>query len=367
MKTKHVTIILLVMILTSTITGCGPSPEAIATMTASAWTPTPKPTATPLPTPTATPIPYDITVKVTDAEDNPVLGARVILAGDDAPVLTNESGEATSTNLPAPDGSIEIVASGYFALNQTLNLSRGPNELVFVLERDPNGLLPSQACAVSETPLYIEDFQDGHAQGMDVVEFKAGGWFIGPSPELAENLVMTLSLPDSYLGKVTPNEQAELRDAKFDNAVLRFRLHVTGPGTYIFFWQAVTEPYQASAGQVEGSRYMIHLGTTYGGRGDRASALVREQPPVANFVIADRAVEFLKLNAWYLVEISTFDGNTKIWLDGKEIMDYVDPQPMPGGGFGIAADLVKTGAIAYYDNLSVCGLSAPFATIYTTP
>lgn len=365
MKTK--TILIVIVMLAISLVSCGPSPEQAATMTASAWTPTPKPTSTPTATPTSTPVPYDLTVRITDADGNPVSGASVLLDGEEIPALTSETGEAAWLNLSAPDGSLAVAAPGYFASGQTFSLSRGPNGVIVALERDPNGLLPSQACAAGETPLYIEDFQDSHAQGMNVVEFKAGGWSIGPSPELAENLVMTLSLPDSYLGKVTPNEQAELSEAKFDNAVLRFHVLVTGPGTYIVFWQSVTEPYQASAGQVDWSRYMIHLGTSYGGRGDRASAMIREQPPVAGFIIGDRAVEYFKFNVWYLVEISTFDGNVKVWLDGKEIMDYVDPQPMPGGGFGFAADLVKSGAIAYYDNLSVCGLNAPFTSLYVAP
>lgn len=362
---KYVSLLLFLLMLV--VTSCGPSPEAIATMTASAWTPTPLPTATPTNTATATPIPYDLTVKVLDGDGNPVSGANLALSDSGAPVLADENGVASWTNLPAPDGSLTVSAPGYFASEQTFSLSRGPNEVSVSLERDPNGLLATQACAPGESVLYIEDYQDANAQGMQVVNFNAGGWSIGSAPELAENLVMTLALPDSYSGRVTPNEQAEVTDAKFENAVLRFRINVTGPGTYIFYWQSVNEAYETGAGQADWSRYQIHLGTTAGGRGDRASALLREQPPIAPIIIAGRAVEYLKPNLWYLVEISTFDGNTKIWLDGNEIMDYVDPQPMPGGGFGFAADLVQTGAVAYYDNMSVCQLNAPFNTIFTTP
>ncbi|MCC6299288.1 MAG: carboxypeptidase regulatory-like domain-containing protein [Anaerolineales bacterium] len=365
MKTKS--FLILVVWLAMIVVSCGPSPEQVATMTASAWTPTPKPTSTPTATPTSTPIPYDLTVRVTDADGNPLNGASVLLDGEENPLLTGETGEAAWTNLSAPDSSVTIAASGYFASDQSFSLSRGPNEVIVSLERDPNGLLASQACAPGETVLYIEDFQDGHAQGLDVVEFKAGGWSIGAAPDLAENSVMTLALPDSYRGRVTDNEQAQLTGQAFENGVWRFRILVTGPGTYIFYWQTVEQPYQTSLGEARSSRYMIHLGTKYGGRGDRASALVRQQPPLSDFIIADRAVEYLKSKTWYFVEISTFDGNTKVWLDGKEIMDYMDPQPMPAGSFGIAADLVSAGAVAYYDNMSVCGMSAPFVSLYTAP
>lgn len=348
------------MIVPLLFAGCGPSPEAVATMTASAWTPTPAPTAT------STPIPYDMTVRVTDADGNPIAGASVAL-GDAEPVLTDANGAASWANLPGPDGSAAIAASGYFASEQPFNLNRGPNEVVVALERDPNGLPAALACAPGEVPLYVEDFQDGNAQGMDVVNFQAGGWSIGPAPDLAENSVMTLALPDSYGGRVSENEQAGVADVFPENAVWRFRLQITGPGTYVFFWQRAQGPYQSDAGQADWSRYMIHLGTTAGGRGDRASALIREQPPVAPFVIADRIVEYLRADVWTFVEISAFEGNIKVWLNGVEVSDYADPQPMPGGGFGIAAEMVNSGAVAYYDNLSVCGLNAPFTTMYVAP
>jgi hypothetical protein len=353
-------ILLPLLIAAFVLPGCGPSPEQAATMTASAWTPTPPPTSTP------TPVPYDLNVTITDAEGAGIAGASVTL-GDSEPVITDPNGAASWTNLPAPEGALMISAQGYFASEQTFNLSRGPNDLTFALERDPNGLLPSQACAPGETPLYVEDFQDGNAQGMDVVNFKAGGWSIVPAPDLSENSVMTLALPDSYSGRVSDNEQAEVTSDVFENAAWRFRIQVTGPGTYVFFWNSARTPYQSDAGQVDWSRYMIHLGTTAGGRGDRASAVIREQPPVAPFVIADRIPEFFKPNTWYFVEISTFNGNVKVWLNGVEVSDYVDPQPMPGGGFGIAADLVKSGSIAYYDDMRVCGLSAPFTSMYVAP
>lgn len=364
MKAKS--FLILVLLLAMIVVSCGPSPEEVATMTASAWTPTPKPTSTPTATPTPTPIPYDMTVRVTDADGNPIAGASVTV-GDGDPILTDASGATSWINLDPPDGAVKVSVTGYFASEQTFSLNRGPNEVVVALERDPNGLPASLACAPGETPLYVEDFQDGNAQGMDVVNFKAGGWSIGPAPDLAENSVMTLALPDSYGGRVSENEQAGAADVFPENAVWRFRLQITGPGTYVFFWQKAQGPYPSDAGQADWSRYMIHLGTTAGGRGDRASALIREQPPVAPFVIADRIVDYLRASVWTLVEISAFEGNVKVWLNGKEVSDYVDPQPMPGGGFGIGTELVKSGAIAYYDNISVCGLSAPFASMYVAP
>lgn len=76
------------------LAACGPSPEESATMTASAWTATP--TITPSPTPT--PIPYDMTVRVTDADGNPIAGANVTV-GDGDPILTDANGATSWINL----------------------------------------------------------------------------------------------------------------------------------------------------------------------------------------------------------------------------------------------------------------------------
>ena len=86
---------------------------------------------------------------------------------------------------------------------------------------------------------------------------------------------------------------------------------------------------------------------------------------ISDFVIANRAVEFLTVDTWHFLEIGTFDEVTSVWLDGAEIMNYVDPEPLPGGIFGFAAEDVEQGAIAYYDNISVCGLNAPLASLFT--
>ena len=166
------------------------SAEQIATMTASAWTPTPRPTPTPTATPTATPIPYDLTVKVTDADGNPIAGANVAFpeSGDDAPVSTDDSGQVTWSSLGGPNGALTVAAPGYFGAEQSVSLGRGPNEVVVALERDPYGLLPSVACAPEEKSLYIEDFQDGQAQGWQAItaatEFGANnGWGLGTKEE----------------------------------------------------------------------------------------------------------------------------------------------------------------------------------------
>ena len=341
------------------LAGCGPSAEEIATMTAAAWTPTSPPTETP--------IPMQLTVHVTDQDGNPVVKANLVPPGSsvEKPVTADEAGEAVLNNVPSANGTLLVSAAGYFAAQQDLNLQPGSNELTVVLQRDPNGLSGSEACAAGENLLFIDDFQDGRAMNWEVVRLQAGGWSTGPAPDVPENLVMTLNLPGSYGGRVSDNEFATPNSGPFDNAVVRYRTWITGPGSYIASWRMATEPYQTSGGQAEaGSRYWVILGSDPDGRGPRTTALVRMQPPLSDFVVASRAVEFLAVNTWHFVEIGTFDGVTSIWLDGSEIMNYTDPEPLPSGILGFAADEVEQGAIAYFDDIRVCGLNAPNTSMY---
>lgn len=359
-------IFLLFVLIMALLAGCGSSPEEIATMTAAAWTPTPLPTATLTLTPSPTPVPFDVTVNITDQEGNPVPSALVTLseAGDGNPVATDDEGQVTWNNLPGEEGVLSVFAQGYLPAQQTLSLERGPNEVTVAIELDPYGLLPSDACMPGEIMAYAEDFQDGHAQGWDVVEYNAGGWSVDLAPDIPENTVLILNLPDSYGGMVGDNELAQLREYDFNDAVLRFRLFLTDHGSYNVYWRMATESYQTSAGQADFSRYTIFLGTTPGGRGPQTTAMSRQQEPIAGFIVAARANEFLSTNEWHFVEISTFEGVTKVWLDGMEMMEYSDPAPIPGGKMGFAANDVNSGAIAYYDDIRVCNLSTPFASMY---
>lgn len=344
MKKKIVTALIMLLIL---IAGCGPSPEEIATMTASAWTATP--TITPSPTPT--PIPYDLTLKVTDADGNAIAGASVTL-GESEPVLTDENGSVTWTNLAAPDGSLAVAAQGFFASDQTFSLDRGPNEVVLALERDPIGLLPSQACASGETLLYVEDFQDGSGQGWSEIEYFANGWLVEEFQAEPGNLVASNNNMDHH--------GHSLQGISFGDAVWRLRFFVSGRRLISFNW---LENYgiEIDGQQIDNSRYQIVLDTD--GIGIRRLTL-----PVMNIGAASGRGS--KAEIWHTIEISTFQGRTEVWLDGQKNSGYTDPKPLPGGGIGlefIPFDTAKPGTIVYFDNMSVCGLSAPFTSLYAAP
>ncbi|MBI4732391.1 MAG: carboxypeptidase regulatory-like domain-containing protein, partial [Chloroflexi bacterium] len=170
------------------LAACGPSSEQVATMTASAWTATPPP---PTETPTPTPVPYNLSVKVVDAAGIPIAGASLVFpeSGNPEPVIADDAGQFAWNNLGGPDGSLSVSAQGYIAVQQSLSLERGPNEVIIVLERDPYGLLPSTACASGETPLYFEDFQNGQSI---LAHYNDGGAPVplGPAADEAGNTVL---------------------------------------------------------------------------------------------------------------------------------------------------------------------------------
>ena len=342
-------ILLPLLVVVFVLAACGPSPEEATTMTASAWTPTPVP---PTFTPTPTPIPYDLTVLITDADGVAVSGATVTINGSDPPVFADEDGKAEWTNLPEPDGSMTITSHGYFASEQTFSLSRGPNDLTFTLERDPNGLLPAQACAAGESLLYIEDFQDNKADGWPEIDLHANGWTISEYATEPGNMVAS-------------NNSAEhpfsVMDAKtFSDAVWRVRFFVEGRRAISFNWQHNFN-FDLDGEHIDDGRYQIVVDT---GRIE----IRRLTLPVLN--IGAAGGKGAPAGAWHNIEMSTYQGDTQVWLDGKRIAGYTDPKPLPGGGIGLellSLDSSKPDTIIYFDNMSVCGLNAPFISLYTVP
>jgi len=332
---------------------CGPSPEQVATMTASAWTPTPVPTNTPPPTPTATPVPYDLTIAVTDTNGSPIAGAHVVFpeSGSDKPVMTDDAGRASWTNLNGPNVSLTVTAQGYFKGEQGAALERGPNEVTVALERDPFGLLKAEACAAGEQLLYLEDFQDGEAKDWPQINNLMEGWAIAEYPEEAGNSVAMNNSPD-HIGSGL--EWAE----NFQEAVWRVRYSVTGRRGISFNWlQNWGIEFEGQV--VDDMRYQIIVGAS-------SNEVHRLILPASNRTV-DRGYA-VKTPGWHLIEMSLYQGSLQIWIDGVLNMDSTDSAPLPAGG--IAIELFppqEPDTVVYFDDIRVCELSAPFATIYVGP
>ena len=349
MQTKSIFILFIIASLA--ISGCGSSPEEIATMTAEAWTPTPPPTAT------ATPIPDGLTVQITDQDGNPVAGASVVFpeSGDDQPVVADSGGQVSWNDLPGTGGILSISAQGYLPAQQSLNLERGPNEVIVTLQADPYGLLPSAACAAGETLVYVEDFQDGTADGWPEIQFNAPGWAVEPDPLDGSDFVISAHHSEmNGEGPIISN----LQELVFENAAWRIRYRVAdklaGNNGFSFNWLHAREPIDMGGVEVFDSRYQLPVN-------QNDFEIRRLQQPVLNFSVARGKKP--KDGEWHYVEIATYQGYTEVWFDGVRNMTYQDPETLPAGGAGLEIWLMDDTAAIYFDDISICELSAPFTSL----
>ncbi len=342
---------------------CGPSEEEQAAtsvaLTAAAATSTPTvtpthtPTPTSTPTSTATPIPYDLSVLVAGEEDASIIGASVVLAeiGDEVGAqITDDVGQVFWFDLPGEEVNLSINAQGYYTLNVTESIERGINQIAATLERDPHGLLPSEACAPSERLLYVEDFQDGKAQGWAEIEARAQGWDITPHPDSPGNWVVSNS------GAADP--QTQLEDHTFDNAVWRTRFMPVGEPNYTFNWRFVTEPYETADGLVQFSNYGIGFHYPY-------FRAFRQVVPFSEVILMD-ILRLTRSGEWHNVEIATYRGVLEVWIDGSRLLSYRDPEPLVSGPIGLELFPPEADeSIVFFDDLSVCELTGAFVPMPT--
>jgi hypothetical protein len=342
--------------------GCGPSEEEQAAtsvaLTAAAATNTPTvtpthtPTPTSTPTPTPTPIPYDLSVLVEGEEEAPIIGATVLLAeveGDEGTQNTDNVGQVFWYDLPGETVNLSISAQGYFPRDMTESVERGINQISVTLDRDPHGLLPSEACGPSEHLLYIEDFQDGEAQGWESIKLRVGGWDIGPHPDSQGNTV-ALNNSDQGAG-------AELRDGNFDGAVWRFQIMTDGKRIKELVWR-YQDSHEFEEGTVDFSAYSTRV--------EQGRLMIfRSKWPLSNPVLLDSEIR-LRRGLWHRFEISTFGGRLEVWLNGKRLLAYEDPEPLPSGTIIIGfVEAPGVESVDYIDNIVVCELSEPYTPIPT--
>jgi hypothetical protein len=336
---------------------CGPSAEEQATMTAASWTATPLPTNTPSPTPT--PVPYDVDVSVVDGDGNPVVGAELTYAEMEDTQVVGETGSLSWMNVNGDTATFSVTAQGYLPAEQEETLQRGPNSIDIALERDPYGVLPSEACAPNENLVYLEDFQDGHAPEWQQIDFQAAGWSINEFADQPGNLVASNSVgAEAFLGNPNVNDP---NFQEFDQAVWRLWYFSSGPSAVAFNWHH-SGNYDIDAGHVDDARYMIIVDTTAG------DAIRRVEIPLINFM-ATGSGYLARAGQWHFVEISTFDGRTQLWIDGKMVASYNDPRPLNPGtiSLNILSGPTSPDTVVSFASMSVCDLSEPFTSIYVAP
>ena len=351
MNTKRFGIFIIapVILLSMLIAGCGPSAEeqaaTFAALTAAAATDTPTPTPTDTPTPTVTPVPYDLSLIVTGEEDVAIVGAHVVLeeVGDEAGIqITDEVGQASWFDLPGETVSLSISAQGYFPVEMTESVKRGINQMTVSLERDPHGLLPSQACGPGEKLLYIEDFQDGEAQGWEKFKLRVGGWGLGPHPDSLGNIVAM------YNGRQWSD--AGLSAGSFDNAVWRIQFMTDSKGILSFHWR-----------HKEGAGFSAYSALFESG----SLLVIRNNWPISNPALLNTDLNLTRAT-WHQLEMSTFEGRLETWLDGRRLLVYEDPEPLPSGTIKIWFESSPdVESVIYFDDISVCELTAPYVPMPT--
>ena len=353
---RILTLTVLILVLLSS---CG---QPAATQ-APADTPVPPPTETPLP---PTPEPLSLTVLVTDESGAPIPGAEIIFpeAGAYVPVQADQSGTFKWTDLKRETASLKILAPGYFPTEQVVTLQPGLNEASIALKFDPFSLLPSAACGTGETLLYMEDFQDGDAQNWRNGDpASAASMYVAPAPDDAANSVFIFDA-----SKMTPGPDAFLGanyagvPSPFGDVVWRVRFMVNKVTAPTFNWHEAG-PSEFGGQAVDATRYAFNFSSS---SIDLRRTLFGLPGPLWDQSVDKGAFTQIP-ETWHWVEISSFQNHLQIWMDGKLRAQYQDPQPLPNGSIGIWLGPIAEASttMLYFDNMSVCGLSAPFTSMIT--
>jgi len=275
-------------------------------------------------------------------------GADLLDDGENSPI---SGGSDTEPASGAALDSAPPMESGDTPISEDQGLNPAIPSDGEILGRDPHALLPSEACAPGERLLYLEDFQDGEALEWAAIEFRAQGWDIAPEPDSPGNMVaLRPGAPDGA--------SAELRDYPLDNAVWRVRFRNHGMVLTNFLWQT-SGGYEVDGVRVEYSSYVLETNP-------QGFILVeRDQDPLSYIRFLEVSVN-LSMDIWHTLEISSYEGVTEIWLNGNRLVTYQDPKPLPNGKLAlIVAESTDVESIAYFDDLSICELTAAFVPMLT--
>jgi hypothetical protein len=279
---------------------------------------------------------YHLIAFIVGADGKPLQGAKIMLPDTEEEFIANEDGALSLANIPNESIKLSAYAQGYYPKEESVTLKQGLNGVLISMDRDPFGLLPSEVCMEGETLLYLEDFQDGMAQGWPEIEAKQGGWVVEADPTEEGNILLVASEPT---GAQVRFQDENNPTQVFDNAVWRIKTKYTGSSLSLFLWKL----------NIENSD--INHGIMFGKNNGIGRPLDMSVPAPEK---------------WHIVEISTFNGKIELWIDGKMIDSYDVEEPISAGTIGLAFHGDENAGIFYYDNISVCELSAPFKSIFTS-
>jgi hypothetical protein len=334
------------MLLLLLLVSCAPALEDSGPPPPPTWTPTPAST------PSATPIPYRLTVHIFDDSGQPLAGAEVMLpeSGSDKPTQADASGQVQWMTLGNPNATLYVSAPGYSSAVQTVALAPGLTELAVFLRPDPFALLPADACAPGETLRYMEDFQDNQARGWPEITKGVAGTANGWGISTVEEGNQAASFTGAHDGL------DYLQGLNLQNFVWRLQVRTSEADGYSMLNFAQAAP------PALGPRYPIQWGPGL------FLTVYRLDSPDAAVVSLMKGQFQPRPQRWYYFEISDYNGQIQVWVDGRKQVDVQDKAPLPLSAIGLEAHIVNNTTAAYYfDNVSVCELSGPVTASMFNP
>ena len=295
----------------------------------------------------------NLSVTVTDSEGAPIPYSTVQIAElgnlDEAVLSSDDSGSAAWVDLPDSQLTITVKAPGYFMLEESLVIEKGENTAGFTLDRDEFAKLPSEVCRADEDLAYAEDIQSGTMVGWEQVllkiEMNVPGIEIIPEPENEGNLILHMyGLSDN-----SHSDTAAYQEQIFGDSVLRFDAKNFGQMHHHVRWHIAEDWNNAY--------YAFIYGDSNGG--GRLERMID-----GNFVTVFQWTKFINDGNWHSFEFVSYQGENQLWIDGRMMGSWTDPNPLSEGFFAIEQDFWKADSYAYYDNFAVCNLKAPFVSIF---
>ena len=211
----------------------------------------------------------------------------------------------------------------------------------------PSTSLPAEACAPGQKVLYVEDFQDGQAQGWNTIQSSLNGSEpFGWSVIDEEGNKILVEAKRSSGGD-------EMSRFTADNFVWHAKFKVSGNDAGVFFMWRISY-----TGDGMRKRYVAVFGA-------------QEKPFMIRFLdepsgttptnVGSGPRDMLKQDRWYDITIAYFNGTHQVWYDGKKQIEYQDANPFPAGTIGFETHLDESKASHFFiDDLVICELTAPY-------
>ena len=125
----------------------------------------------------------------------------------------------------------------------------------------------------------------------------------------------------------------------------------SGKGNFFLVWDWA-EPTTVEGGEF--SAYQLDSSPS-------SHALYRVVWPNSHITVSTKDYRF-EQNVLHKFEISHFEGRIELWVDDTLWFAYQDPQPLPTGKIGLEVwQTDDEEYIIYFDDMSICELTAPFA------